>query len=126
MKGDPKNIIDAIYKVERGREIYDPASNAWYWLDASEGGAVACSKEVWMPYIYQNEPKGTSQGKWVRYNSQGRMVKGWYANSKGVYFYDLDTGEMYKGLHTIRGITYYFDPVTGVRRSSSPKNGNLK
>ncbi len=44
--GDPKNIIDEIYGIERGREIYDPESDAWYWLDACYDGAKAVSKEV--------------------------------------------------------------------------------
>ena len=41
---DPKGVwYDG---TNRGREIYDPASKAWYWLDAAFGGAKAVSKEV--------------------------------------------------------------------------------
>ena len=29
----------------RGKEIYDPDSDAWYWLDADQGGAKAVSKD---------------------------------------------------------------------------------
>ena len=47
--------------VVRGREIYDPDSDGWYWLDACYDGAKACSKEVWMPYIYQDEENWSEQ-----------------------------------------------------------------
>ena len=54
--GDPKNIVDEKFgNIERGREIFDPASGAWYWLDANADGAKAVSKEVWMPYVFGNE-----------------------------------------------------------------------
>ena len=36
--------IDASY---RGKEIYDPSSNAWYWLDCVQNGAVAKDKDVY-------------------------------------------------------------------------------
>ena len=39
----------------RGREIYDPATNGWYWLDSVYSGAKAEGKEVWIPYVYQEE-----------------------------------------------------------------------
>ncbi len=39
----------------RGREVADPATNQWYWLDANADGAMADTKEVFMPYIYQDE-----------------------------------------------------------------------
>ncbi|MBR2809753.1 MAG: prolyl oligopeptidase family serine peptidase, partial [Solobacterium sp.] len=87
--GDPLNIWDTQYdRIERGREIYDPETDAWYWLDANDNGAVARDKEVWMPYIFQGENPAT-EGKWVRYDKYGQMVKGWYANDNGVYYYDL-------------------------------------
>ena len=31
----------------RGKEIYDPDSDAWYWLDAVQGGAMTVSKDVY-------------------------------------------------------------------------------
>ena len=126
--GDPKNIWDDTYGLERGREIYDPESDGWYWLDSIYDGAAAYDKEVWMPYIFQEDlPKGINkQGKWVRYNASGKMIKGWYKvddefeiktypNQVGnVYYYDLITGEMMKGWRTIEGKLYHFDEVTGV------------
>ncbi len=114
---DPKNISDTLYnKVPRGREIYDPVTDAWYWLDADADGLVARNKEVWIPYLFQDDPNGYPEGKWVRYDKYGQMIKGWYANDDGVYYYDLITGAMYKGTQTINGKTYFFDPITGIRQ----------
>ena len=46
-------------------------------------------------------------GKWVRYNINGRMVKGWdYENGKWFYF-DSVYGTMAKGYATIEGTEYY-------------------
>ena len=91
----------------RGKEIYDPDSNAWYWLDAKQGGAKAVSKDV-----YQE----SNGGKWVRYDANGQMIKGWNTNADGTYYFDPITGAMAKGTTTIDGMTYYFDPATGVKR----------
>ncbi len=133
----------------RGREIYDPVSDAWYWLDSCYDGAKAVNKEVWIPYTYQDElvkaedgvgrkpmensytldnyseliaqswfPSTqlsemierqmlTKSGKWVRYDENGRMMKGWvtiegslaqiYPDQAGnTYYYDTITGSMVK------------------------------
>ncbi|MBR1860250.1 MAG: hypothetical protein IJ796_00075 [Lachnospiraceae bacterium] len=158
--GSPGNVwYDG---TERGREIYDPRSDAWYWLDALRpeyDGAKAVNKEVYMPYVFQNDAElrndqaelakaaagsdassgtqGLTQqvidavnngtGKWVRYNSEGKMIKGWYtedgsikADQKGnVYFYDEQTGLMAKGNIVINGVSYHFDERTGVLDGSS-------
>ena len=90
----------------RGKEIYDPASGAWYWLDSVQQGAKAVSKEV-----YQD----SNGGKWVRYDANGHMIKGWYTQDGKTWYYDLTTGAMYKGWHTIEGSTYHFDETTGVK-----------
>ena len=89
----------------RGKEIYDPASGAWYWLDSVQQGAKAVSKEV-----YQD----SNGGKWVRYDANGAMIKGWYAQDGKRWYYDLNTGAMYKGWSTIDGQAYHFDETTGV------------
>jgi predicted peptidase len=115
--GDDKNVKDKEFGgVERGREIYDPASDAWYWLDACYEGAVAKNKEVWMPYVFQSDyEQGINpQGKWVRYEAEGKMIKGWYACDAGVYYYDQLTGAMLKGTHEIAGKVCTFDDITGV------------
>ena len=150
--GDPKNIRDLNHgQIERGREIYDPKSDGWYWLDAIYDGAAAYGKEVWMPYIYQDEAKWNDatirdnankaddgmeeyvykcmknrSGKWVRYDKNGKMLKGWvqitgelaelYPEQKGnIYYYDHYTGLMAKGWVKIKGKLYHFDETTGVK-----------
>ena len=146
----------------RGREIFDPKTKAWYWLDSIYGGAKAEGKEVWMPYVYQGEEyfddatikkaakmsdnytEGKSQpkaamseqiekairskkGKWVRYDGNGKMLKGWvhitgdlakvYPKQKNNwYFYDYKTGAMATGWTKIDGQWYFFDEKTGVRK----------
>ncbi len=114
--GDPKNLWDNIYHIERGREIYDPTSDRWYWLDANNNGAKALNKEVWIPYVYQKdiETGANPQGKWVRYDGQGKMWKGWYSISRGTYFYDWTTGAMAKGWTKIDGKWYFFNETTGI------------
>lgn len=133
----------------RGREIYDPVTDGWYWLDAIYDGAKAVDKEVWMPYIYQNEgswdeaemrriayesDEGMGEcvldamlshsGKWVRYDADGRMLKGWvtiegalaelYPDQAGnTYYYDHRTGLMAKGFVTLDGVEYHFDETFG-------------
>ena len=98
----------------RGREIYDPSSDGWYWLDSVYNGAKAESKEVWMPYIYQDEVPGSTGGKWVRYDENGKMIKGWYKTGSKYYYYDKITGAMLKGKQKINNKYYYFDEITGV------------
>ncbi len=139
--------------INRGREIAGPDKNgqlAWFWLDSDRQGARAVGKEVWVPYIFQGEGSMTVEemriaanesdegmrdfvfecmvkrtGKWVRYDENGSMMKGWvditgplaeiYPSQAGNrYYYDTKTGLMAKGNITIDGVTYYFDEITGV------------
>ncbi len=158
---DPKGVLGDDDKV-RGREIYDPVSGGWYWLDSVYNGAKAVSKEVWMPYIYQGEDIWSEEeiianainsgdmaeqikdaihnhgnresgkwGKWVRYDSNGAMIKGWYIvtgndeniypDQKGnIYYYDHMTGLMAKGNVVIDNVQYHFNEVTGVLDSDNP------
>lgn len=144
---DPKGVLGD--ETVRGREIYDPVSDGWYWLDSVYCGAKAVNKEVWMPYIYQNEADWSEDeirmnaeasgdmmeqvireindrtGKWVRYDENGKMYKGWYTvegmDAKiypdqvgNTYYYDHRTGLMAKGEVEIEGVVYYFDTITGV------------
>ena len=93
----------------RGKEIYDPDSDAWYWLDAKQGGAKAVNKDV-----YQE----SNGGKWVRYDANGHMIKGWDTNDDGTYYFDQVYGTMAKGIVTIDGNLYLFDVDTGVMQAS--------
>ena len=106
-EGGKRQGYDPNNAAYRGKEIYDPASDAWYWLDNVQQGAKAVSKDV-----YQE----SSGGKWVRYDANGQMIKGWNTNADGTYYFDPITGAMAKGTTTIDGMTYYFDPATGVKR----------
>ena len=99
----------------RGKEIYDPDSDAWYWLDAVDGGKKATGKD-----LYQESEAGPwaenadGTGKWVRYDENGHMVKGWYSNENGTYYFDYTYGTMAKGNKVIDGQNYYFDEITGI------------
>ena len=98
----------------RGKEIYDPISDGWYWLDAVDGGKKAVSKDVYQESYagaYADREDGT--GKWVRYNAEGRMIKGWSEQNGNRYYFDLETGAMAKGTTTIDGTVYTFSWVTG-------------
>ncbi len=89
----------------RGKEIYDPDSGAWYWLDAVDGGRKAVSKDV-----YQE----SNGGKWVRYDENGHMVKGWNEKDGCRYYFDPITGAMVKGEVVIDGAEYFFCEDTGI------------
>ena len=98
----------------RGKEIYDPDSDAWYWLDAVQGGAMTVNKDV-----YQESAAGQwaansdGTGKWVRYDENGHMVKGWDVNENGTYYFDQITGAMAKGALLLDDVQYGFDPIMG-------------
>jgi len=99
----------------RGKEIYDPNSDAWYWLDAVQGGAMTVNKDVYQESAagqWADRPDGT--GKWVRYDENGHMVKGWQTTDKGTYYFDLITGAMAKGAGDIDGVPCAFDEYTGI------------
>ncbi len=99
----------------RGKEIYDPETDAWYWLDAVDNGKVAVSKDVYQESYagsYADREDGT--GKWVRYDSKGHMIKGWSDTEAGTYYFDPETGAMVKGTVIIDGMEYTFDRNTGI------------
>jgi surface protein len=157
---DPQGVLgedpETGEKTIRGREICDNnikddnGNGTWFWLDSCYDGAKAVGKEVWVPYIYQQEDEWDDEtkhniafesdegmgdcvlnairskaGKWVRYDENGRMLKGWvtiegalvgsYPDQIGnTYYYDTRTGLMAKGWVTLEGKTYHFDEVSGV------------
>ena len=64
--------------------------------------------------VYQE----SSGGKWVHYDANGRMVKGWNTKDGKRYYFDEVTGAMAKGIVRIDGTDYSFDEVTGVYKGS--------
>lgn len=114
-EGGVRQGYDPEDRSYRGKEIYDADSDAWYWLDAIQYGAKAVNKDVYQESyagIYADRADGT--GKWVRYDENGHMVKGWDTNDYGKYYFDLETGAMVKGTAVIDGVEYCFDSETGV------------
>ncbi|MBR2811788.1 MAG: hypothetical protein IKD69_10440, partial [Solobacterium sp.] len=124
---DPQNVMGD--GTPRGREIYDAETDGWYWLDAIYDGAKAEGKEVWVPYIYQDDYNKSDSdlrglaglsdsgledymyqclknrtGKWIRYDEKGKMIKGWITI----------TGELARIYPDQAGNTYYYDTMTGV------------
>lgn len=103
----------------RGKEIYDPGTDAWYWLDNCNNGLVAKSKDVYQESLagecgeYVGED-GQKYGKWVRYDSEGHMVKGWHYKDGNIYYFDPVYGTMAKGNVQIDGKNYHFNEITGV------------
>ena len=97
----------------RGKEIYDPGTDAWYWLDAVDGGRMAKNKDVYLESWggqYADRADGT--GKWVRYDGNGHMVKGWDSKNE-TYYFDPVTGAMAKGLTKIDGKQCAFIEIEG-------------
>ena len=105
-----------------------PVSNNLYIFDANAYAASTSNKEVFVPYIYQDEAKWDDakmreianqsdpgmrelvyqdmkekKGKWVRYGADGKMLKGWVTIGG-------DLAELYPDQ---AGNTYYYDTVTG-------------
>lgn len=96
--------------MARDKQVYDPASDAWYWFDAD--GTMATDKDVFIPV--SNEDR--SRGKWVRYDAEGHMVKGEDYRYGGWYYFDPVTGEMAKGfryLDSNGGKWVFYDYITG-------------
>ena len=98
--------------TEKSKEIYDPASDAWYYLDSNDGGAKATNKEIYLDTKdYQ---------KWIRVDNDGKMIEGWfsvkgdnlkyYPDQEGkTYYYDPSTKEKIVDLNIINGVICLFD-----------------
>ena len=92
----------------RGEELYDPETGEWYWLDGLNQGRIAVNMDV---YIESEADAEGNIGKWVRYNENGHMIRGW--SEDGMYYFDPAYGTMAKGKVLIDGIEYEFDKLTG-------------
>lgn len=103
-KNGQKYWWDSDGSLARSKEIYDPESNAWYWIDSD--GTMAHDKDV---YLRSNG------GKWVRYDSNGHMIKGEDFRYGVWYNFDFTTGAMSKGMtYLSNGNKWvYYDMVTG-------------
>ena len=103
-KNGQKYWRDSDGSLARSKEIYDPESNAWYWIDSD--GTMAHDKDV---YLRSNG------GKWVRYDSNGHMIKGEDFRYGVWYTFDFTTGAMSKGMtYLSNGNKWvYYDMVTG-------------
>lgn len=97
------------------KEVYDPASDAWYWFDAD--GTMAHDKDVYLP----------AHDKWVRYDGEGHMIKGEDCRYGGWYFFDYVTGAMTKGFVYLPDADkwVHYDEVTGqMDHGEANTNGN--
>ena len=57
---------------------------------------------------------GLKYGKWVRYDENGHMVKGWQTTGSGTCYFDPIYGTMAKNEVIIDGVTHLFDADTGI------------
>lgn len=120
---DPKSFT--FEGTIRGREIVDPVTNEWYWLDANADGAMADTKEVFMPYVYQDEKDyidddekvkavaGMSSGKFTdgdkeyEYDFSEQVYKAIKGNGTlegGKWVRYTAAGDMVKGWYTVEGL----------------------
>ena len=121
VKYNADGSIDVSY---RGKEIYDPESDAWYWLDSVQDGARAVSKDVYQEseageWGDKTGDDGKTYGKWVRYDADGHMVKGWQDTDNGRYYFDPIYGTMAKGDAIIDGVSYHFNKDTGILENAA-------
>ena len=99
----------------RGKEIYDPATDGWYWMDSISDGQMAVNKDVYQPYTIQGQD---NNGKWVRYDQFGRMQKGQVhapvngSSEWGYWWFDETTGAMKKGLTEVNQVRSREVPLT--------------
>lgn len=76
------------------KEAY--VNGAWRWFDAD--GTMAVSKDVYqLSYAGEYADREDGTGKWVRYDADGEMIKGWQTTDAGVYYFDLTTGAWQRG-----------------------------
>lgn len=130
---DPKNIIAKQDNTPRGREIFDPATKAWYWLDVDREGAKATSKEVYIPYIFQEDEQLRANSDKLREKanvtdaSSGTEGLGEFlinsVNEKAGKWVRYDAnGKLITGWYTEdgsidpkqKGNTYFYDKQTGL------------
>ena len=82
-------------------------------IGSDQDGTMATDKDAFIP---TNEERTT--GKWVRYDSEGGMIKGEDFRYGGWYWFEPITGEMIKGFVFIpeegtEGKWVYYDEING-------------
>lgn len=97
--------------IAKNKEVWDPETGEWHWFE--EDGSIAVNKDVFVPTNVTR-----TEGKWVRYDENGAMIKGEDYRYGGWYWFDLITGEMKKGFahipdDTDEGKWVYYDEITG-------------
>ena len=89
----------------KSKELYDPESDGWYWLDAD--GTAAFNEDVYVP---------SDGGKWVHYGANGKMAKGEWCRGEDWYYSDPINGAIFFGwkyLNSDGGKWVYYDPING-------------
>ncbi|WP_252225392.1 MULTISPECIES: C1 family peptidase [unclassified Clostridium] len=72
-------------------------NDSWYFLQSN-----SC-KLLQNEWLLEND-------KWYRFDNYGKMIKEWYQDTKGQWFYlDLEKGNAYTGWVFIHGKYYYFN-----------------
>ena len=105
------NIPNGAYWYEndvmfKSKELYDPESDGWYWLDAD--GTAAFNEDVYVP---------SDGGKWVHYGANGKMAKGEWCRGEDWYYSDPINGAIFFGwkyLESSGGKWVYYDPANGI------------
>lgn len=94
--------------------------NAYYKYDTSNLSKVEDEYDGFLnaPQLTQlplaTELGNHDGGKWVRYDANGRMIKGWDTNEEGTCYFDPVTGAMAHGTVEIDGKICQFDEATGI------------
>ena len=104
-----------LYGADGVYELYD-----YYYL-GKDGKPLTGLQEIDGKKYYFGNGGCLEKGNYLKEGSKV-VYNGWVKypigkTSYGMRYYDEKSGEMYTGLHTIKGTTYYFDPETGYRSS---------
>lgn len=100
---------DGVRSNKRNCEIYDPDTDAWYWI--AKDGTKTRNTVLWI----------SDSRKWVYYDADGKMAHGeaylsYDSEHTGWYYFDDITGAMIHGMKYVSsngGKWVYYDAVTG-------------
>ena len=60
-------------------------------INAIPLGRNADALETFLLFLNKDVYQESNGGKWVRYDANGHMIKGWDTNDDGTYYFDLVT-----------------------------------